>query len=450
MKLIKRISLLIFTLLLCVSLCGCMANSNTVTKENNVYENAVAEGYTGTLDEWLLSLIKESSYKSVYDLAVDEGLFTGTLSEFIESLKGSEGKNDVVDSASKSLTSTVSIFCNFTVTTTSSRGWPFGGGGTTTSQAKSAGSGVIYKTLDDGTAYIVTNYHVIYYKNADSKISNDIYIYLYGMEYSGMEIKADYLGGSMEYDIAVLKVQSDYLKNNGTYPYHQVTIGDSSTLEVGESVIAVGNPESDGLSVTNGVVSVESENITMYLANETTTTSRRVIRIDAAVNSGNSGGGLYNQDGLLIGIVNAKTVDEEVEGMCYAIPINIASAISDKVISTCDGINTTTISRVYLGINTGIASSVAHYDEETGRLSIVQQIGVSSVSLTGDSYGILKENDIFVSAVYNNKTYIINTNYALEDLLLKINKGDSIELNIIRGGVQQTVSVVFNSDKVLI
>ena len=164
---------------------------------------------------------------------------------------------------------------------------------------------------------------------------------------------------------------------------------------------AVGNPESDGLSVTNGVVSVESENITMYLANETTTTSRRVIRIDAAVNSGNSGGGLYNQDGLLIGIVNAKTVDEEVEGMCYAIPINIASAIADKVISTCDGVNTTTISRVYLGINTGIASSVAHYDEETGRLSIVQQIGVSSVSLTGDSYGILKENDIFVSAVYN-------------------------------------------------
>ena len=450
MKLIKRLSLFIFTLLLCISLCGCSLNNNTVTKENNVYEQAVEEGYTGTLDEWLLSLIKESSYKNVYDLAVEEGLFTGTLSEFIESLKGNEGKNDVVDSASTSLTSTVSIFCNFTVTTTSSRGWPFGGGGTTTSQAKSAGSGVIYEALSDGTAYIVTNYHVIYYKNADNKISDDIYIYLYGMEYSGMEIKADYLGGSMEYDIAVLKVQSDYLKNDVTYPYHKVTIGDSASLEVGESVIAVGNPEADGLSVTNGVVSVQSENITMYLANETTTTSRRVIRIDAAVNSGNSGGGLYNQDGLLIGIVNAKTVDEEVEGMCYAIPINVASAIADKVIKTCDGVNTTTIKRVYLGINTGIASSVAYYDNETGRLSIVQQIGVSSVSLTGDSYGILKENDIFVSAVYNNETYVINTNYALEDLLLKASKGDSIELNIIRGGVQQAVSVVFNSDTALI
>ena len=448
MKSVKRLLSLLLVFILCISLSGCALTKNSAIKENNVYEEAKENGYEGTLDEWLLDLIKKSSYKSLYDLAKDEGLFNGTLTEFIESLRGKEGKNDVVDSASTSLTSTVSVLCSFTVTTTTPRSWIFGGG-TTTSEAKSAGSGVIYKVLDDGTAYIVTNYHVVYYKNADSKISDSIYVYLYGMEYSGMKIEATFIGGSMEYDIAVLKINSDYLKPENNYPYHEVRLGDSSSLEVGESVIAVGNPEGNGLSVTNGIVSVESEYIKMYLANETSTTNRRVIRIDAAVNGGNSGGGLYNQDGELIGIVNAKLVDEDVEGMCYAIPINTASSIADKIIETCDGTNTTTIKRVYLGIETGIASSHASYDEETGRLSIVQEIGVSNVSITGDSFGILKENDILVSILYNDKTYKINSDYALEDLLLKVKKNESIELTIIRNNEYQTVVITFNTETAL-
>lgn len=446
MKLFKRISAFLFALILCISLCGCSLKSGESTKENNVYEEAVENGYTGTLDEWLLSLIKESGYTNVYDLAVSEGLFDGTLSEFIESLKGREGKNDVVDAVSTTLTSTVSVFANFTVTKTSSR-WGFGGG-TTTSEAQSAGSGVIYKTEEDGTAYIITNYHVIYYKGANSPISDDIYIYLYGMEYTDLKISAEYIGGSMEYDIAVIKVKSDYLKDDGTYPYHAITLGDSSLLEVGESVIAVGNPEAEGLSVTNGIISVQSENITMYLADETTTTNRRVIRIDAAVNSGNSGGGLYDQNGILIGIVNAKTVDEEVEGMCYAIPINVASSIADKIIETCNG-TTTTIRRVYLGVETGIYSSHAVYNKETEVLSVVQEIRVSSVSITGNAFGILEEGDVFVSVVYNGKTYNINTNYALEDVLLKASKGESIDINILRDGVQKTVTVTFKNDTAL-
>ncbi|MCR5741197.1 MAG: S1C family serine protease [Gammaproteobacteria bacterium] len=449
-NLFKKIMIGVFALTFSIALCGCSVTASSdsaanSTAEKNAYELAVEDGYQGSINDWILSLLENDSYENVYDLAVSEGLFDGTLEDFIESLKGEDGNTSVVSSAATTLTSTVSIFCKFTVTTSSGGGF-FGRGGTTTSEATSAGSGVIYKLEDDGTAYILTNYHVVYYVDADTQISDEIYVYLYGMEYDGYELEATYIGGSMQYDIAILKVKSDYLASDSGNPYHAVTLANSTDLQVGESVIAVGNPEGEGLSVTYGIVSVRSESITMYLADEKTTATRRVIRIDAAVNAGNSGGGLYNTDGELIGIVNAKTVDEEVEGMCYAIPINVASAIADKIISTCNGTSILTIKRVYIGIEVSIASSKASYDTTTGVLSIIQEIKVSSVSSSGDAYGILKTDDIIVNVTFEGVTYPVTSSDDLEDVILMASVGDSIDLYILRGGNYKTVTVTFSSE----
>ncbi|MCR5565102.1 MAG: S1C family serine protease [Gammaproteobacteria bacterium] len=442
MNIFKKITISILAVIACFTLTSCETKT-TKTEEavaTNVYEEAVKNGFTGSLDEYLLSLLKSSSYENVYDLAKENGLFDGTLEEFIASLKGEAGSTNIEEVAQNALTSTASITAAFTVTVRDMFGRSY------TQQAKSAGSGVIYQ-IDSNTAYIVTNYHVIYYNGANSPVSDSIYVYLYGMEYDQYGLKATFIGGSMLYDIAVLKVESNIFSDS-SYPYHAVTLGNNDELNVGETILAVGNPEGSGLSVTNGIVSVKEETISMYLADRSTVTDRRVIRIDAAVNGGNSGGGLYNEKGELVGIVDAKIVDEDIEGMCYAIPINVAREVANKVIATCNGTSTTSIRRVYLNVTTAIASSKPVYDTATKTLSIVQEITVSKVE-RGAAYDVLQVGDLIVNIEYNGETYPINSEYDLENVLFKINKGDSINVYIKRGTSYQTVTITFTEDQAI-
>lgn len=442
-RLFRRIFSLILVLIAAISLVGCsLTETKTqVTSSSNVYEEAVKNGYTGSLDEWLLSLIQESGYKNVYDLAVENKLFTGTLSEFIASLKGEAGSTSIEETASYSLLSTVSIYATFTEKTTSGGPW----GGTTTKDATSAGSGIIYSLDSDGTAYIVTNYHVIYDAKATSPISTNISVFLYGMEYEMYEISATYLGGTMTYDIAVLKIQSDYLSSSSGNAYHAVTIN-TEVPTAGDSIIAIGNPEAEGLSVTSGIVSVPTESISMTAADDSTKITSRVIRFDAAVNAGNSGGGLYNQNGELIGIVNAKTVDSSIEGMCYAIPISVASSIANNIIKNCNGNTTKTIRKVYLGINVDVASSKAVYDATTKKSSIVQSIKVASVDSDGAAYNTLNVDDVIVGITYNGNYTAVTSLYTVQDVLLQASKNESVSLYILRDGSYKTVSLEFTSD----
>ena len=125
-----------------------------------------------------------------------------------------------------------------------------------------AGSGIIYK-LDKnvGTAFIITNYHVVYGENANNefKVCDDIKVYLCGSEINNgidndMGINAEFIGGSMYYDIAILKVtNSELLKNSIA---RQAKIIDSDSVYAGQSVYAVGNAEGYGISVTSGIVKI--------------------------------------------------------------------------------------------------------------------------------------------------------------------------------------------------
>lgn len=424
------------------------SNNDTTTtteevREKNAYEIAVENGYEGSLDEWLNDLVKNNAYSSIYDLAKDNGIFDGTLEEFIASLKGEAGSSNIQEGTSYGLNSVVSVYCNFTVTTTYRDFWS-GKIYTESTEANSAGSGVII--ADDkeaGEAYIVTNYHVVYYSSADSPISNDIYIYLYGMEQSKYKIKATYIGGSSNYDIAVLKISSPLYTYSGAY---KATVADSSTLLVGEQVIAIGNPQAEGISATYGIISVVNDSISMGSTGSSASVKYREIRIDAAVNSGNSGGGLFDVLGNLIGIVNAKSVDTSIEGMCYAIPINLAYAVANKIINTCDGVNTTTIRKNLLGIQIEVNTSKSVYDKIEKTTRIYQEISVNSVTEGGVSSGKLQVGDIIVNVTYDGVTYAINDLYAIEDVLLKTNLNDTIELYIKRGSNYETVQLTLTSD----
>lgn len=175
-----------------------------------------------------------------------------------------------------------------------------------------AGSGVII-TQSDEAGYLLTNNHVI-----DG--ATEILVRLT----NGDEYFAQILGADASNDLAVLRI-----KKKADEEFTVAPLGDSSSLAVGQEVIAIGNPlGSLGGTVTDGIISaldrtVQIDNVSMVL-----------LQHNAAINPGNSGGGLFDAMGNLIGIVNAKTSETGIEGLGFAIPINIAHDFFNRVMIT--------------------------------------------------------------------------------------------------------------------
>ncbi len=169
-----------------------------------------------------------------------------------------------------------------------------------------AGSGVILS--EDG--YIITNNHVI-------EGASNIKVTLHDKT----QYDATLVGTDSTTDIAVIKIDA-----SGLTP---AVLGDSSTLAVGETAIAIGNPlGSLGGTVTSGIISALDRDITVEGQ------TMRLLQTSAAISPGNSGGGLFNAQGELIGIVNAKSSDSESEGLGFAIPINTAKEVAEDLINS--------------------------------------------------------------------------------------------------------------------
>jgi len=176
-----------------------------------------------------------------------------------------------------------------------------------------AGSGVIFDQ-NGNYGYIVTNYHVISGANKITvRVKN-------GDSYK--EYNAEYMAGDSAGDIAVIRIEARD---------HQLTkavfVSDSDKLIVGEEVVAIGNPLGElGGTVTNGIISALDREIVIE------DNAMVLLQTNAAINPGNSGGGLFNMAGQLIGIVNAKISQEGIEGLGFAIPIDIAHVIIEDLI----------------------------------------------------------------------------------------------------------------------
>ena len=172
-----------------------------------------------------------------------------------------------------------------------------------------AGSGVIITQSKDA-GYLLTNHHVI-----DG--ATEITVRLTNAQ----EYKAQLLGSDANLDLAVLRIEK---KSSETFT--AAPIGDSGKLLVGQDVIAIGNPlGSLGGTVTNGIISALDRTVTID------NVSMVLLQHNAAINPGNSGGGLFDGMGNLIGIVNAKTSETGIEGLGFAIPINIAYRYFNRV-----------------------------------------------------------------------------------------------------------------------
>lgn len=329
-----------------------------------------------------------------------------------------EGDIENIPALQQTLLSTVIIVANFNYT-------------------PSAGSGVIYQLdKESGDAYILTNYHVIY-SNLYG-LSSNIKLYLYGMELEGYAISAKFIGGSINYDIAVLKVEgSEVLKNSYA---REAELADSEDLRVFDTVYTVGNPEGYGFSVCKGIVSVESENLDMEGA-DGSSISLRVMRFDAAVNGGNSGGGLYDSEGRLAGIVCAKRIGSDIDNMGYAIPSNLAKNLAENIIYHCNGSSVTKLNRALMGVTITSYVSGLVIDPDTGHAVKAEQVEVLEVSSDSLAEGKVKVGDIIKSITVDGVTVEATRLHHVTDHMLTARVGSVVTLSIDRDGQMVSVSL---------
>lgn len=344
--------------------------------------------------------------------------------------------------ASHAILSSVSIISKFSERRDPKTGKELGEGA-------SAGSGVIYRlNKSAGDAYIITNYHVIFdeYFTKNGQISDNIKIYLYGQEYLEYGIDATYVGGSMNYDVAVLKVtNSEILRTSSAMA---ASFADSDLISPLERTLAIGNPNGDGIAVTAGIVSVTSEYIELSLQSGTVT-KYRVIRTDAAVNSGNSGGGLFNAKGEIIGIVHARANISIADNVGYAIPGNLARAVVDNIIANCDGAENRSVLRCLLGIMTVAHGTTVDYDTESGRVYINERVRVAEVIEGGKSEGKFKVDDVIISVDIAGVEYTVTRAWTVADAMLTARVGDTVTFKVDRGGEEITLVYEITADFVV-
>jgi S1-C subfamily serine protease len=270
--------------------------------------------------------------------------------------------------------------------------------GMQTQRGQSMGSGMII----DSRGYILTNSHVV----GDGQYE-DITVSLI----DGSLEQGEVLWYETDLDLAIVKIEKTGLP--------AVELGDSDKLVVGEPVVAIGNPMTLDLerTVTDGIVSGLNRSITF----ENGAVIEPLIQTNASINSGNSGGPLFNATGEVIGINTAKM--QSAEGLGFAIPINTAMPILEQII------NTGTYSPVYVGIK-GV--DVETYERALG-VDIIAEYGVVVVETVKDSpaSGINLEMGDVITAIDGEK---IDSMLDLRKKLFSYKENDKIELSVNRKG----------------
>ena len=265
-----------------------------------------------------------------------------------------------------------------------------------------AGSGVILS--EDG--YILTCYHVIENANSITVATRD-----------GQTYEATLVGGDEEEDIAIIKVEAE-----GLTP---AVMGDSDTLVVGSPVVAIGNPLGQlGGTVTSGIVSALERQLT--IEDHTYT----LIQTDTAINGGNSGGGLFNSRGELVGLVNAKAAEIGVEGLGFALPLNSIRDYIEDIVA-----HGYIVSKVTLGIRMldvmDKSDALKFHVEDTG-VYILYVMENSNAAYAGLQSGdrIVRMDDTEVTE-----------GQQVIDIIGTKQVGDVVEMDIVRGGEEMHLTV---------
>ena len=280
---------------------------------------------------------------------------------------------------------------------------------------KGAGSGVIIQS----NGYIITCNHVI---EGASKITVTLK--------NKKTYTATVVGTDSDNDIAVLKIRATGLK--------AATYGNSSKLQVGDQVVAIGNPLGElSNTATTGIISALNRNLTIDGK------KLNLLQTDASINPGNSGGALFNSSGNLVGIVVAKSSGSDVEGLGFAIPINKAAKIAKQLIKTGKSTSSSNSSSSSSSGDAAIGVTVTELSESQAKSSGYDAAGVYISSVTSAyarSAGL--ESGDRIAAVDGTS---VSSLTALKSALKKHSPGDKAKITIVRDGKKHTVTVRLTS-----
>ena len=284
--------------------------------------------------------------------------------------------------------------------------------------ASGSGSGVVYR-VDGKTAYIITNAHVV-------SGATDVQVVFSNKE----SVNATIVGSDTYSDIAVLKLTADF-------DMTAIKCGDSSLLDQGETVLAIGSPlgiEYAG-TVTQGIVSGIDRTVSVDLNDDGQEDwDMNVIQTDAAINPGNSGGALVNMAGELVGITSMKLSNTSVEGMGFALPIN------DVITSVEQIIENGKVTRPQIGISGVSLSGYSSYQLRYYRINtdLTDGIYVSRVTSGGAaSKAGIQEGDIIVK--FDGKEETTYKSFLTE--LYSKEPGDKVSVVVNRNGTEKTIEV---------
>lgn len=346
----------------------------------------------------------------------------------------SKGTMDVTDIVKSAMPSIVSITSKSVQEVENYFGM-FGGRNSIQQQeVESAGSGIIIGK-NDSELLIATNNHVI--DGAEtvsvSFVDNETY-------------EATIKGTDSDKDLAVVAVPLSSISSDTMSKISVATIGDSSKLEVGEQVVAIGNALGYGQSVTTGIVSATNRTLDSEDSSEASYDGISLIQTDAAINPGNSGGALLNMKGEVIGINAAKYSSTDVEGIGYAIPISKAQEILSTLMTQRTKNQTVAEGEEgYLGIQglTVDDSMVKQQDMPAG----VFVYGIIDGGAAANSD--LRKRDIIVK--FDGQS--VKTMAALQDLLKYYKAGETVELGVksLENGeyVDRTVTITLGTKATL-
>ena len=286
-------------------------------------------------------------------------------------------------------------------------------------QLQATGTGFVYKT-DDKYGYILTNNHVI---SGSKKIEVT--------NTENVTVEAKLLGSDEYADLAVLRVDKSFV-------LQVATLGDSTTSEIGDTVFAVGTPVDVKYagSVTKGIISGKNRMVNVTL-DDGGAFMMEVIQTNTAINPGNSGGPLVNINGEVIGINTLKLVEDEIEGMGFAIPIEMATSVLDRLE------NGEKIERPLLGVSMvdanndyALFSYKVYLDKDYEKGVVV--IDVEKDSPAGEAG--LQKGDVILKI---NDIEIEDSTH-LKYVLYKYSVGDTSKLEYERDGKAKTVEVKLN------
>lgn len=456
-KTLKTIVVFILTIV-CCALCACSITNGQAKGIKSIEKtatNGLKDTYTITYTDGTISTFEVTNGQNGEqgpqgDSITVEDLFNrylqenpnATYQDFLNSFLGASNEANVAI-INKNLCSAVEIYCEATTLVQNM----FESYYTT---GVSVGSGVVYK-IDADYTYFITNYHVVYSELDEDNYAKKIICYLFGStaqpqdggqvgedgyptyNYGNYAIECEVVGSSATADIAIIKAPTQLVKSINT---NVEAITFAEEYHVGETAIAIGNPEGEGISVTEGIVSVDNEMIGLDV--DGTIRNYRCIRIDTAIYHGSSGGGLFNTKGELIGITNAG--DNTDQNVNYAVPIEIVKGAVDNIMYYAS-LGEKFAKKITVGVTVVSANSKYVYNEQTGYGKIKEDVIVYSITKGSicEQVGLLV-NDCIKGVIINGETYSIDRNFHIGDILLKVKAGDVIAFSITREGSEITTT----------